>query len=118
MNSTEELFKKQREIGPAIWLLTLYWSQQDSDECSWAWVNAGAPMDDDAVASHLCVSVFTAKRWREKLRRAGMISVFPREHGFSVFAYRPPFAGRLLEILDEPRASEVAWPAVITTMVQ
>jgi hypothetical protein len=118
MNPREELFQKQREIGPAIWLLALYWSRQTSDECSWAWVNAGAPMFDEDVAGCLRVSVYTAVRWRDRLRRAGMIQVIPRDRGYSIFAYRPPFASKVLEYLDEHPSGGSPWLRTSTTMVQ
>jgi len=118
MSSAEELFRKRREIGRAIWLLTFYWSLQNSDECTWAWVNGGTPISDIDVAAGFQVSVFTAARWREKLRLAGMIQVFPREHGFSVFAYRPVFAGKFLDYLDEGLASASPWPKLATELVQ
>jgi len=109
VNPAEELFQKQREIGPAIWLLVLYWSMQTSDECSWAWVGAGVPMFDEDVAARIRVSVYTAARWRDRLRRAGMIQVIPRELGFSIFAYRPPFASKALQYFDEPPSAGSPW---------
>jgi hypothetical protein len=118
MNPAEELFQKQREIGPAIWLLTLYWFMQPSDEGSWAWVRAGSPMFDEEVAARLKVSVYTAARWRDRLRRAGMIQAIPRERGFSVFAYRPPFASKVLEYFDGPTSGGSTWPRIPTSMVQ
>jgi hypothetical protein len=118
MNDAEKLFRKRREIGKAIWLLSLYWSLQDTDGCTWAWVKGGTPIDDDDVASCFQVSVFTAARWREKLRCAGMIQTFRREHGFSVFAYRPTFASKFLEYLDESPSSSSPWPKLATRTVQ
>src|SRR5271163_2800743 len=115
MSPAEELFQKQRELGPAIWLLTLYWSLQGNDELTWEWVSAGAPMFDEDVASRFRISVYTAARWRDRLRRAGMIQVIPRGRGFSVFAYRPPFASRVLEYLDEPPFEVSPWPRTPTT---
>jgi hypothetical protein len=117
MNPAEELFQKQRQIGRAIWLLTLYWSLQNSDECSWAWVGAGTPIFDDDVAARFRVSVYTATRWRDRLRRAGMIQVIPRERGFSIFAYRPPFARRVLEYLDGPLSGGSFLPTTPTNTV-
>jgi hypothetical protein len=117
MNDSVELFGKQREIGRAIWLLIMYWSLQGTDECSWAWVRSGLPICDGDVATHFGISVFTAARWREKLRHAGVIQTFPRERGFSVFAYRPAFATMLEEYLEGLPTGE-SWPPALTSMVQ
>ena len=68
-------FKNGVRLGQAVWLLTFYWSLQGSDECSWAWVYSGAPIRDEDAASRFRISVYTAARWREKLRKAGLIRV-------------------------------------------
>jgi hypothetical protein len=39
----EEVFKKAREIGAAIWLLTVYWAASGPDKWPWFSVLSNSP---------------------------------------------------------------------------
>ena len=62
--NNQDLFKHASQIGPAIWLFTMYWSVSDLDEWPWFVVLNGKPVADAEAAAALGVSEFTAARWR------------------------------------------------------
>ncbi|MBV9886093.1 MAG: hypothetical protein JO119_06050 [Acidobacteria bacterium] len=64
----------RREVGPAAWLLLLYWQHSaPSDDPAWCLVADGDPIHDCAAASGVKASVSTATRWRRRLQHAGLI---------------------------------------------
>jgi hypothetical protein len=73
--TNEEFFKKAREIGPAIWLLTAYWAMCKVDKWPWFVVDGGEPLADEEFAAHFKVSVYTIARWRQRLMKAGVVDV-------------------------------------------
>lgn len=113
---SEELFEKCHEIGPAIWLLMLYWAASDPEEMPWFIVMHGDPLSDQEVSAYLSVSVHTAARWRKKLQRTGFVQAESRAGGFCIRVQRPRFALAALRALEEHARSR--WPKLATEMVQ
>jgi hypothetical protein len=113
---SEELFEKCHEIGPAIWLLMLYWAASDPEEMPWFVVMHGDPLSDQEVAAYLGVSVHTAVRWRKKLHRGGFIKAKSGAGGFCIRVQRPQFALAAIRALEAHSQSE--WPKLATELVQ
>ena len=116
MNGAEELFRKYREIGPAVWLLTLYWAACDQEENPWFLVMNGEPLSDQEVAVYLGVSVHTATRWRKKLQRTGFVLSESRVGGFQIRVKRPRFV--YAAMLGYRTPVFASWPKVATELVQ
>lgn len=116
MNGAEDLFRKYREIGPAIWLLTLYWAACDRDETPWFLVMNGEPLSDQEVAAYLGVSVHTSARWRKKLQQAGFVLSESRAGGFQIRVKRPRFASAAIP--SHYTHVRRDWPKMATELVQ
>lgn len=122
---SEELFEQCRKIGPAIWLLILYWPTSDpaSSDPDWFVVMDGDPVPDQEVAAFLRVSVHTAVRWRKKLHRSGFIKAKSGAGGFSIRVARP---WRAMEAIWDAMAAiraleahaQSEWPKLATELVQ
>ncbi len=64
----------RHEIGPAAWLLVLYWQHSTpTNDPDWCPVANGERVLDSNAANNLKVSVRTAIRWRLRLRDSGLI---------------------------------------------
>jgi hypothetical protein len=122
VNSDIELFALQPQIGRALWLLALYWHLRD-DVAAWSPVAEAHTIRDRDAAAALGISIFTAKRCRERLTGAGAIQVVGRPGGFRVYAYRPRFATNIEPRMFRgnhalPPADDDAWPELLTNTVQ
>jgi hypothetical protein len=104
------------EIGPAAWLLVLYWQHTTpSNDPDWCLVANGDRILDSKAAEMLKVSLRTAIRWRHRLRDAGLIYTEQCDGG-----------GFRIELLrfdrqDTPpqtRARAETWPEMPTTTIQ
>lgn len=64
----------RNEIGPAAWLLVLYWQHSTpANDPDWCPVANGERILDSNAAITLKVSLRTAIRWRHRLCDAGLI---------------------------------------------
>jgi hypothetical protein len=132
--TNEEFFKKAREIGPAIWLLTAYWALCQVDQWPWFSVAGGEPLADEEFAAHFKVSVHTIARWRKRLMKAGVVEAeksssarirqLQNEFGliingsYRIRVQRPQFAGVPLRPLEAHSEDRVEWVAPLATMIQ
>jgi hypothetical protein len=114
--TSEEFFEQCRKIGPAVWLLMLYWAASDGEEMPWFEVMDGEPLGDQEVAAVLRVSVHTAVRWRKKLQRQGFIKAQSGAGGFRIHVLRPSFAMAVIRALEAHGQRE--WPKLATELVQ
>jgi hypothetical protein len=68
----------RREVGMAVWLLSLYWLHSaPGDDPQWSEVASGAAIHDSAAAKVLKTTTRTARRWRRRLRDTGLIECEP-----------------------------------------
>jgi hypothetical protein len=68
----------RREVGPAAWLLLLYWQHSaPSDDPLWCLVANGDAIHDAVAATAVKASVSTATRWRRRLQKTGLIYTQP-----------------------------------------
>lgn len=113
-----EYFAKRREIGAAVWLLTMYWAASDPDTWPWHRVMDGEPVADAKAAALMKVSVHTAVRWRKRLVRAGIVEAKPSGHGFRIRVQRPRFAMATIRTLETHLPRRDDWPKMATELVQ
>lgn len=115
--TNKELFQKARKIGPAIWLLIMYWAMCRPDSWPWFIVDDGKPQTDEEYASFLGVSTYTLARWRQRLMRAGVVEAEKADSGaYRIRVQRPRLAGGLLRTLEEHSESR-KWEAVLAAQM-
>jgi hypothetical protein len=106
----------RREIGPAAWLLLLYWQHSvPTEDPSWCVVANGEPIYDRAIAKHFAISRRTSAHWRRRLEDAGLVVTEAGSRGaFRVWLLR----------FDQPRsesprpAPPESWPEMPTQILQ
>jgi hypothetical protein len=106
----------RREIGPAAWLLLLYWQHSHpTEDPAWCLVANGDPIYDRAIAKHFAISVRTAAHWRRRLEGSGLIVTESCPGGgFQIELFR----------FDRPDAPQVStrpaevWPDMPTQVIQ
>ena len=106
----------RREIGPAAWLLLLYWQHSaPTDDPAWCLVANGDPVHDRAIAGHFAISVRTAAHWRRRLQDTGLVQGgVCRGGGFRISLLR-------FDRPDVPAQTNKAaetWPEMATNVVQ
>jgi hypothetical protein len=101
-----EIGPQRRKLGDAIWLyvlLMLYTSKVDG---SWWPVGDAAPISDERPAVFLDVSAATARRWRLRLTKEGLIRTElaggAGRHFRFWLAYFPLEPHRSLQAIDLP----------------
>jgi hypothetical protein len=107
----------RREIGPAAWLLFLYWQQSaPTEDPSWCVVANGDPVHDRAIAKHFSISTRTAAHWRRRLEDSGLSVTEGCSSGaFRIWLLRfdqPDVAPK------QAMAPVESWPGMPTQMVQ
>lgn len=112
------LFEKGREIGPAIWLLLVYWAAGTSDGWPWFIVADGAPLTDEEVAAFLNISAFTAARWRRRLMGAGLVQAERSGRRYRIRVQRPNFATALVRDIGERARSPRGRLVLATQLIQ
>jgi hypothetical protein len=122
VNNDEDLFLRHRWMGKAAWLLMFYWHLQ-LDVSAWSPVADARTIPDSDVAAALGISVWTAARYREQLRDAGVIQTVRQPGGYRIYAYRPRFATNIEPAMflgnhTIPPADESEWPEFQTNTVQ
>ena len=107
----------RQEIGPAAWLLLLYWQHSaPGNDLSWCQVANGDPIHDSAAATAVKASVSTATRWRRRLQKAGLIYTQAcTGGGFRVWLLRFDHPDATSKQTAVPAES---WPDMPTQMVQ
>lgn len=123
MVSSKVFFKKAREIGSAVWLLTLYFAvSRPLENSPWFVVAEGSPITDREAAEFMCVSIPTATSWRKRLMRVGLVQADRcRSGGFHIRVQRTHFAmagGVTLQAHTEARANEGTMPHLATEVLQ
>jgi hypothetical protein len=113
-----ECFNKRREIGAAVWLLTMYWAASDPDSWPWHRVMDGEAIADAEAAALLRVSVHTAVRWRKRLVRTGLVHAEPTGQGFRLRVQAPAFALENMRIFEAHLPSREERPKMQTEFVQ
>lgn len=107
----------RREIGPAAWLLLLYWQHcAPSGDPAWCLVANGEPIQDGAIARRFAISIRTAKQWRRRLQDAGLTCTEAcTGNGFRVWLLR----------FDQPEVDAArtaapadTWPDMPTQVIQ
>lgn len=116
--TNQELFARAREIGPVIWLLTLYWAACKPDVRPWFVVDVDS-LADDEVAAFLSISTPTATRWRQRLTRTGFVQAERRGRGYRIRVQCPPLAMATIRTFREHfRRVATDWPAMQTDVLQ
>lgn len=102
------ILERRAEIKEAIWLLhVLNGHAKLRPDQKWLSVSEGVPYNDEALAAALNVPTKTARKWRLRLERVGLIRSFPttpRKRRFEVlnFAWKEDEPSQL----PEPPPSE------------
>ena len=83
-----DILEKRPALENAIWLWLLL-NRHASMKASEKWwsVNSGTGYNDETLAAALNVSSATARKWRVRLERAGLIRSFPgtpRKRSFAI----------------------------------
>jgi hypothetical protein len=107
----------RREVGPAAWLLLLYWQHSaPSEDGAWCLVANGDPIHDVTAASAVKASVSTATRWRRRLQHTGLIYTEAcGGGGFRIWLLR---FDRPEDTATKNSTPAESWPAMPTHMVQ
>jgi hypothetical protein len=106
----------RREVGMAVWLLSLYWIHSaPSDDPKWSEVAGGAAIRDPAAAKVLKTTTRTARRWRRLLRDTGLIECEPcGGGGYRIRLWRFDQSAAPAE----PAAPNATWPEMPTQVIQ
>jgi len=115
--TNQEFFARAREIGPAIWLLTLYWAACKPDVGPWFVVDVDS-LADEEVAAFLSISTPTAIRWHQRLMRTGFVQAERSGRGYRIRVQRPPLVTVAIRTLREHSRVCAEWPAMQTEVLQ
>ncbi len=94
----------RRAVGAAIWLFILLSAHAQETDDLWKLVAEGRSVCDEELAIQLGVRAPTARRWRKKLEKAGLLRCARSEPGYFILHILNVDAAEAAKPGEEPAA--------------